>query len=293
MRNTTEQNITGLVIDRYSACRDPRLRTVLASLIRHLHGFVSDVEPTEQEWRTAIDFLTRVGQTCDEKRQEFILLSDVLGVSILVDAINHRMPDAATPSTIMGPFHVRNSPEFANGANMAADAPGKPLVLTGSVRSLAGAPIPNAIVDVWQPDGEGIYEAQRPGQDGPYLRGAYRTDASGSFIIRSVTPIGYSIPLDGPAGDLITRTGVSPFRPAHVHFEVSADGFAPLITHIFRNLDPYLDTDVVFAVKDRLVVDFFEKEPGTASNGETIAVPYLTAKVEFVLASAREKTVRS
>lgn len=286
-RNTTEQNITALATERYGSCPDPRLRTVLLALVKHLHGFIREVEPTEAEWMVGIDFLTRVGKMCDDKRQEFILMSDVLGVSILVDAINHRLPDAATPSTVVGPFHIPDSPDFASGANMAPGAPGIPLVLTGTVRSVDGKPVAGAGVDVWQPDGEGLYEAQRPDQQGSYLRGVYRTDDQGRYVIRTVAPIGYSIPLDGPVGDLVTRTGVSPNRPTHVHFDVSADGFTSVITHIFRNGDPYLDSDVVFAVKDRLVVDFTEHPPGVAPNGERIPVPYLTASFDFVLAPAK------
>jgi hydroxyquinol 1,2-dioxygenase len=287
MRNTTEQNITGLAVERFSTTPDPRLRQVVTALVRHLHGFVREVEPTEAEWMAGIEFLTHVGKTCDDKRQEFILMSDVLGVSILVDAINHRLPDAATPSTVVGPFHIHDSPEFQSGGNMAAGAPGTPLVLTGSVRSLDGTPIPDALVDVWQPDGEGVYEAQKPGQEGAYLRGTYRTDAQGRYAIRTVAPIGYTIPLDGPVGDLVTRTGISPYRPTHVHFDVSADGFSRVITHIFRRGVAHLDDDVVFAVKDRLVVDFVEHKPGIAPNGERIDVPYCTADFDFVLAPAR------
>ena len=287
MRNTTEQNITNLATERYGKVPDARLRQVVTSLVKHLHGFVREVEPTEAEWFAGIQFLTATGKMCDDKRQEFILMSDVMGVSILVDAINHRLPDAATPSTVMGPFHIHDSPNFESGANMAIGAPGVPLVMTGTVRSLDGQPIPNAVVDVWQPDGEGVYEAQKPGLDGSYLRGVYRTDQDGRYVIRTVAPIGYTIPLDGPVGDLVTRMAISPFRPAHVHFDVSADGFASVITHIFRNGDKYLDTDVVFAVKDRLIVDFVEQKPGTAPNGEQMTTPYLTATFDFILAPAR------
>ncbi len=286
MRNMTEQNITGLATERYGTCPDPRLREVIGSLVEHLHAFVREIEPTEAEWMAGIDYLTRVGKMCDDKRQEFIILSDVLGVSILVDAINHRVPDAATPSTVVGPFHIPDSPDFDSGANMAAGAPGTPLVLTGTVSSLDGTPIRNAVVDAWQPDGEGIYEAQKPGQDSPYLRGVYRTDKDGRYLIRTVAPLGYSIPMDGPVADLVTRTGVNRYRPSHVHFDVSADGFKPVITHLFRNGDVHLDDDVVFAVKDRLVVDFVEHEPGIAPNGERMSVPYCTASFDFVLAPA-------
>jgi hydroxyquinol 1,2-dioxygenase len=234
-----------------------------------------------------IQFLTSVGKMCDDKRQDFILMSDVLGVSILVDAINHRMPDAATPSTVVGPFHIHDSPDFEPGANMAVGAPGTPLVIAGTVRSIDGKPIPNALVDVWQPDGEGVYEAQKPGQEGAYLRGVYSTDKDGRYVVRTVAPIGYTIPLDGPVGDLVTRIGISPYRPTHVHFDVSADGFSPVVTHIFRNGVAHLDDDVVFAVKDRLIVDFVEQKSGVAPNGERIATPYLTAEFDFVLAPAQ------
>jgi hydroxyquinol 1,2-dioxygenase len=287
MRNMTEQNITALATERYGTCPDPRLREMIGSLVNHLHAFVREIEPTEAEWMAGIDYLTRVGKMCDDKRQEFIILSDVLGVSILVDAINHRVPDAATPSTVVGPFHIPDSPDFHNGANMAAGAPGTPLVLTGTVSSLDGTPIRNAVVDAWQPDGEGIYEAQKPGQDGPYLRGVYRTDDDGRYVIRTVAPLGYSIPMDGPVAELVTRTGVNRYRPSHVHFDVSADGFKPVITHLFRNGDAHLDDDVVFAVKDRLVVDFVEHEPGIAPSGERMSVPYCTASFDFVLAPTR------
>jgi hydroxyquinol 1,2-dioxygenase len=287
MRNTTEQNITALALERFARTPDPRLREVVTSLVKHLHAFVREVEPSEGEWMAGVEFLTRVGQKCDDKRQEFILMSDVLGVSILVDAINHRLPDRATPSTVVGPFHIHDSPGFTEGANMAVGAPGVPLVLTGTVRSLDGQPIPDAVVDVWQPDGEGVYEAQRPGQDGAYLRGVYHTDQDGRYVIRTVAPIGYTIPLDGPVGALVTDMGISPYRPTHVHFDVSADGFASVITHIFRAGDVHLDDDVVFAVKDRLIVEFMEQKPGVAPNGERIDTPYLTASFDFVLAPAR------
>ena len=146
---------------------------------------------------------------------------------------------------------------------------------------------PNALVDVWQPDGEGVYEAQKPGQEGAYLRGVYSTDKNGRYVVRTVAPIGYTIPLDGPVGDMVTRTGISPYRPTHVHFDVSAEGFSPVVTHIFRNGVAHLDDDVVFAVKDRLIVDFVEQKPGVAPNGERIATPYLTAEFDFVLAPAQ------
>lgn len=284
----TEQNITDLGRDRFDICPDPRLREVLRALVKHVHGFIREVEPTEQEWLAGIEFLTRVGKKCDDKRQEFILMSDVLGVSMLVDAVNHRQPKTVTASTLMGPFHIRNSPEFATGANMAAGVPGTPLVQSGTVRSVDGTPIPGAIVDMWQPDAEGEYESQKPGQEGPYLRGFYRSDKNGRYCIRTIAPLGYSIPRDGPVGEVVTKCGISPYRPTHIHFEVLADGFAGVVTHLFKSGDPHLDDDVVFGVKDGLIVDFVGHQPGVAPNGEKLTVPYLTVDYDFVLEPVRQ-----
>jgi hydroxyquinol 1,2-dioxygenase len=288
----TEQNITDLGRDRFDICPDPRLREVLQALVKHVHGFIREVEPTEQEWIAGIEFLTQVGKKCDDKRQEFILFSDVLGVSMLVDAINHRQPKTVTASTLMGPFHIRNSPEFANGANMAAGVPGTPLVQSGTVRAVDGTPIAGAIVDMWQPDAEGEYESQKPGQDGPYLRGYCRTDKNGRYCIRTIAPLGYSIPLDGPVGHVVTTCGVSPYRPTHIHFEVLADGYAGVVTHLFKAGDPHLDDDVVFGVKDGLIVDFVEHQPGVAPNGEKMTVPYFTVDYDFVLEPSRQAVTK-
>jgi hydroxyquinol 1,2-dioxygenase len=203
---------------------------------------------------------------------------------MLVDAVNHRQPAAATASTLVGPFHVRNSPSFAHGETMAANVAGTPLVMSGTVRSVDGTPIADAVVDVWQPDAEGEYESQKPDREGPYLRGMYRTNEDGEYLIRTITPLGYSIPLDGPVGQLVTRTGISPYRPTHIHFEVTAKGFEGVVTHVFQSGDPHLDDDVVFGVKDGLVVDFVPHQPGLAANGEKMTVPYNTASYDFVLA---------
>ena len=287
MRNTTEQNITNLATERYGKVPDPRLREVVTSLVKHLHGFIREVEPTEGEWFAGIEFLTAHRQ--DVRRQAPGIHSDVGRDGRLDPRRRDQSPSARCGDAVdrVGPFHIHDSPDFESGANMAIGAPGVPLVMTGTVRSLDGQPIPNAVVDVWQPDGEGVYEAQKPGLEGSYLRGVYRTDKDGRYVIRTVAPIGYTIPLDGPVGDLVTRMAISPYRPAHVHFDVSADGFASVITHIFRNGDKYLDNDVVFAVKDRLIVDFVEQKPGMAPNGEQMTTPYLTANFDFVLAPAR------
>jgi len=229
MPYVTEDNLTDVALARWKDIPDPRLRQVMQSLIKHVHGFVRDIEPTQAEWATAIDWLTRTGQMCSQKRQEFILTSDVLGVSMLVDAINHRRPGGATPSTVEGPFHVPNAPAMAHGADMAQGAPGIPCFVTGTVRGLDGEPVGGALLDLWQTDGEGLYEDQRDVK-GPWMRGLYRTQPDGSYAIRTVAPIAYTIPMDGTVGELMNRTNISHMRPAHIHFAVSSPGYHALVT---------------------------------------------------------------
>jgi len=278
----TEQNLTDVVLQRWRSIPDPRLRALMESFITHLHGFVRDVEPTEAEWGAAIGFLTQVGKKCDDKRQEFILLSDVLGVSMLVDAINHRSVGAATPSTVEGPFHVPNSPVYADGANMAAERPGIPCFVTGAAKGIDGKPIADAEIDLWQSDGEGLYEAQRNVAE-PWMRGVFYTNADGSYSIRTVVPIPYSIPMDGPVGNLVRQARVSHMRPAHIHFCVEAPGYQSVVTHLFQNGGAFLDNDAVYAVKAPLIVEFVANPPGTAPNGEIVSTGYYTVNYDFVL----------
>ena len=287
MPYVTEQNLTDVVRERWTAVADPRLREVMQSLITHLHAFVRDIEPTEAEWATAIDFLTRIGHTCSEKRQEFILFSDVMGVSMLVDAINHRLESGATPTTVEGPFHVPDAPVFADGADMASGCPGVPCFITGTVKSLDGSPVAAARLDLWQTDGEGRYEAQRDVTE-PWMRGVFHTKPDGSYTIRTVAPIGYSIPMDGPVGALVKRTDISEMRPAHIHFCIEAPGYRRVVTHLFNRACPYLETDVVYGVKAPLIVDFVENPPGTAPNGETIDTRFYTVRYDFVLQPAAQ-----
>jgi hydroxyquinol 1,2-dioxygenase len=288
MPYVTEQNLTDVVLDRWKNIPDPRLRQVMGSLIKHLHAFVRDIEPTEKEWATAIDFLTRVGKKCDDKRQEFILFSDVMGVSMLVDALNHRFATGATPTTVEGPFHVPGAPEFANGDNMAKGAPGIPCFVVGTVRDLDGKPVAGAKLDLWQTDGEGLYEAQRDVTE-PWMRGLFHTQADGSYVIRTVAPIGYSIPMDGPIGDLVKKTSISPMRPAHIHFCVEAPGYHRVVTHLFQRGCPYIETDVVYGVKEPLIVDFVQQPAGQAPNGETLDAPFYVVHYDFVLQRAAAK----
>ncbi len=287
MPYVTEHNLTDVALERWQAVPDPRLREVMQSLIKHLHAFVRDIEPTEAEWAAAIDFLTRIGHRCTEKRQEFILFSDVMGVSMLVDAINHRLQSGATPATVEGPFHVPNAPVFADGADMASGCPGVPCFVTGTVKSLDGRPVAAARLDLWQTDGEGLYEAQRD-VTGPWMRGVFHTKPDGSYTIRTVAPIGYSIPMDGPVGGLVKRTDISEMRPAHIHFCIEAPGYRRVVTHVFNRACPYLETDVVYGVKTPLIADFVDNPPGTAPNGENIDTRFYTVRYDFVLEPAAQ-----
>jgi hydroxyquinol 1,2-dioxygenase len=254
----------------------------MQSAIKHLHGFVSEVRPTGAEWFEAIKFLTAIGQKCDDKRQEFILLSDTMGVSMLVDDINNRRVPGATPSTVEGPFHIPDAPEFADGASMAKGAPGIPCFVTGTVKGLDGKPIAGAVLDLWQTDGEGLYEEQRRTTE-PWMRGIYKTQADGSYSVRTVAPISYTIPMDGPVGAFFNRTTMSHMRPAHIHFAVSAPGHHYLVTHLFQKGDEYINNDVVYGVKDALIVEFVKKPPGKAPNGDMVDTPFYEVKYDFVL----------
>ena len=288
MPYVTEQNLTDVVLERWKNIPDPRLRQVMGSLIKHLHGFVRDIEPTEKEWATAIDFLTRIGKKCDDKRQEFILFSDVMGVSMLVDSMNHRLATGATPTTVEGPFHVANAPEVADGGDMAKGAPGIPCFVVGKVRDLDGKPVGGATLDLWQTDGEGFYEAQRDVTE-PWMRGLYKTRPDGSYVIRTVAPIGYTIPMDGPVGELVKKTSISPMRPAHIHFCLESPDYHRVVTHLFQRGCPYIETDVVYGVKEPLIVDFVEKPAGVAPNGEKVDTPFYVINYDFVLQKSAAK----
>src|SRR3712207_2129750 len=231
----------------------------------------------------AVQWLTRAGQISDAKREEFILTSDVLGLSMLVVQMNHDFDPRATPATVLGPFHIEGSPELEHGADMSQGLPGTPLLLHGVVRDLEGDPVPGAVLDVWQADNEGLYESQHADVDEARLRAKYTTRPDGSYCVRTVAPLGYTIPMDGPVGELIGQTGISHFRPAHVHFLITVPGYEPLITHLFQEGAEYLDSDVVFGTKQELVVRFEQREPGPAPDGGTIDQPWVEARYDFVL----------
>ena len=283
MQSLTEANLTDAVLAVHEGTKDARLKQIMTSLIRHLHAFVRDVELTEAEWFEGIKFLTATGQMCDDKRQEFILLSDTLGVSMLVDAINHRKPAGATETTVFGPFHRDGAPPKEYGDSIADGATGEPTFVSGRVLTADGKPIAGAELDVWQVDGEGMYDVQRPELKEMSMRGKFRTDTDGRFLFRTVKPVSYSIPTDGPVGTMLMATGRHSFRPAHIHMIVSAPGYQAVTTHIFVAGDRYLNSDAVFAVKNSLVVDFKRQQLGSAPDGSKMDSEYWAATYDFRL----------
>jgi protocatechuate 3,4-dioxygenase beta subunit len=286
MGNFTEHTITDAVLARMATVSDPRLRRVMQSLITHLHAFVREVELTEEEWFAGIRFLTDTGQACDDLRQEFILLSDTLGVSILVDALNHRLPEGATETTLLGPFYREGAPEMKLGDSIAGTTPGEPTVFSGRVTDPAGRPLPDALIDVWQAAPNGLYDNQDPSHGPMNLRGRFRTDGEGRYRFRTVKPASYPVPTDGPVGRMLRALGRHPYRPGHVHFIVSAHGHVPLTTHLFVKGDPYLDSDAVFAVKSSLVVDFARRDAPEEAAAHGVSSPFYAVAYDFGLKPA-------
>jgi protocatechuate 3,4-dioxygenase beta subunit len=252
--------LTEQVLVAHAGTPDPRLRELLAALIRHLHGFITETELTREEWLAAVEFLTATGQKCDDRRQEFVLLSDVLGVSSLVDIIN--AADGATESTVLGPFYVSGAPAREMGEQIGRPEDGSPTFVHGRVTDLNGRPLDHATLDVWQTAGNGLYDIQDPGQPGFNLRGVFVTGPDGSYQFRTVRPVSYPIPTDGPVGGLLRGAGRHNWRAAHIHAIVSAPGKRSVTTHIFDADNSYLDSDAVFGVKDSLVKQFRPAGPG-------------------------------
>ncbi|QKG23471.1 intradiol ring-cleavage dioxygenase [Actinomadura verrucosospora] len=278
-----EQAVTDEVLASFDGTADPRLREVMRSLVRHLHAFARDVRLTEAEWETAIGFLTRAGHITDDRRQEFILLSDVLGLSMLTVAINAPEAPGATESTVFGPFFVDGAPEIPLGGDIARGAPGTPCHVSGQVRSVDGTPIAGAWLDVWEADEDGFYDVQYPG-DRSAGRGRLRSGPDGEYRFWSVLPAPYPIPHDGPVGELLAAAGRGPMRPAHLHFKVTAPGHRTLITHIFVAGDPHLDHDAVFGVKDGLIVEAEHHTTGPAPDGSQPEGAWTSMHFDLVLA---------
>jgi hydroxyquinol 1,2-dioxygenase len=288
MQSELETRLTDAVIARLSPDADPRFRRIMTSLIRHLHDFVREVELSEEEWFEGIKFLTATGQKCDDKRQEFILMSDVLGVSMLVDAINHRSSEGTTETTVLGPFFVHGAPEIENGGDMAAGWKGEPTYVSGRVLSTDGKPIAGALLDLWQSDSAGHYDVQLADTGGKQLRAKLRTDAEGQFRLRTILPTSYPVPTDGPMGRVLERMGRHPMRPAHLHFMVSAPGHETVVTHLFVKGDPYLESDAVFGVKDSLIVDFKRSDSKAEAQKLGLKAPFYSASYDFVLRPAEK-----
>jgi hydroxyquinol 1,2-dioxygenase len=275
-REFSEKTLTAEVLKRVSKAPDKRTRQVMQSLVKHLHAFVREVRPTQEEWFQGIQFLTRTGHMCDDKRQEFILMSDTLGVSMLVDFINYgKMKQgkaSTTESTVLGPFFVAHAPELPLGASIAkAGTPGEPCDVQCTIRDLKGRPVAGATVDVWEGGADGLYDVQKP--DGTNLRARLRSDAEGRVHFKCITPVSYPVPHDGPVGQMLVACGRHPMRPGHLHFMIEAPGFEKLVTHLFVKGDKYLASDAVFGVKESLIVDFRKKNAA----GEA------TCRYDFVL----------
>ncbi|MDI9978880.1 dioxygenase [Rhodococcus sp. IEGM 1307] len=280
----SETTATDAVVRSFSETPDDRLKAVLTSLTVHLHNFVREIEPTQHEWEQGIDFLTDVGHMCDGIRQEFILLSDVLGVSMLVDAINNRKPVGATESTVLGPFHVVDSPELELGSDIALAGDAKRCVVRGKVRSVDSSTIPGAVVDVWQADDAGFYDIQLPDLiPERNLRGLFTADDEGAFWFRTIIPKYYPIPADGPVGNLLRASHRHPYRPAHIHFISGAEGYSPVTTHLFIEGSPYLDDDTVFGVKESLVRAVQQVDDAPLAQHYGVANPFDLIEFDIVL----------
>ena len=273
----SEKKLTAEVIRRMRMTKDKRLKRVMESFVKHMHAFVRDVKPTQEEWFKGIQFLTETGHWSTGKRQEFILMSDTLGVSVLVDALNYKAGKGATQSTVLGPFHREQAPQFAHGDSISKNAAdGEPCLVSGTVKDASGRPVAGAKLDVWEGGADGLYDSQK-GEE-MNLRGVFHADAQGKFHFRCVTPSFYPVPNDGPVGRMLVATGRHPMRPPHLHFWITAKGYKPLITHLFVKGGKYLDSDAVFGVKPELIIDFKKGKNGVAS-----------AHYDFVLMKAGRK----
>ena len=275
--------ITESVVRSFDGCPDPRLREIMQKLTTHLHAFAVDAALTEPEWFAAVQFLTRTGQMCSPERQEFILLSDTLGLSMLVDALNHGGSAQATESTVLGPFYVPESPWRHDGDDLMDLSTGQPTVVTGHVTDTSGRPLEGAVVDVWQNATNMLYAVQDPQQPSDNGRGRFRAGADGSFTFRTARPVDYPIPHDGPVGQMLASVGRHPWRPAHIHVIASAEGHQPVTTHMFDSESAHLDSDAVFGVKSSLVRRFQPHDPAAETPPEGISGQWFTVDLTIAL----------
>jgi hydroxyquinol 1,2-dioxygenase len=285
MRQFSEDTLTEAVIARLKEVQNPRFKQLMTGLVKHLHAFAREVELTEEEWFEAIKFLTACGQKCDHKRQEFILLSDVLGLSMMVVALNHKTAPGATEATVLGPFFAHGAPEFGYGADLrqGATLKGEDSFVTGRILSTDGRPIPNATLDIWQAKANGIYDVQEPEAEFE-LRGRVKANAQGEYAFKTYKPKFYGVPTDGPVGELLRAMNRHPMRPAHMHAIVSAPGYQQVITHIFVEGDPYLDSDAVFAVKESLIGKYRKVDSPEEAKQLGLPSPFLKLEWDFHLA---------
>jgi hydroxyquinol 1,2-dioxygenase len=283
MTQFSEKELTAAVIRSFDDTPDPRAKFLLQELVKSLHDYVRKTDLTFAEWEYAIDFLTRTGQKCTPIRQEFILLSDVMGVSMLVDAVNHREREGATETTVLGPFYVGEHKVMPHGTDVSAKLQGERMFVQSRVTDINGKPLPGVPVDIWHADDDGFYDSQKPAYatQGPSSRARFVTDADGRFFFRTILPCSYPIPIDGPVGEMIHATKRPALRPAHVHFLVAAPGYEPLVTHVFIGGDPNIDCDVVFGVKDELIASIEKRTDPAMPDGKAAAAPWHLMTYEF------------
>ena len=283
---TASAEITAAAIASFDACSDPRLKQIMQSLVKHLHAFASEVRLSESEWERAIQILTATGHITDDKRQEFILWSDTLGLSMLVDALASERPAGAMESTVLGPFWTPDAPKRAYGESMVEQSGGMPAFVYGRVLDTDGKPIEGAELDVWQNGANGLYSVQEPEGPEDHLRGRYYSDADGRYAFVGVRPVPYTVPADGPVGKMLQITGRHPWRPAHIHMIVTAPGYQRLPTHIFDSESEYLDSDAVFAFKPSLVREFVPRAADDPERPASISGEWYSVHNDIVLGRA-------
>lgn len=288
MRTVNSNNITETFLGYFGKDTDPRVREVMESLAHHLHSFIREAKITHEEWNKALDFLKWAGDITDDKRNEFILLSDVLGVSSLVDMVNSH--PVGTSSSVLGPFHIAGAPVRPMGADLKGDFEGDIILVEGYVRDIEGKPVAGAKVDIWQTAPNGMYSSQDPDQDTYSFHGIFETDENGRYAFTTVRPVSYTVPTDGPVGEILNATGRHPWRPSHLHYMVLADGFRPLVTEVFPDDDPYLDEDTVFGVREDLVISYQAQEAGSFPEGFELSgkVDGAYYRVDFDVVMIRE-----
>ncbi len=276
--------ITQEVLKRYESTPDPRLRAIMLSFIRHMHSFVRDIQLTPEEWTAAVELLQETGKWCGPGRNEFIIFSDALGISMLTITQAYKRPPGATEPTLIGPFMLEDAPRFEMGTDISAGAQGTPMFAHGRVLDSQGKPVAHAEIDVWHSDDRGLYDVQEDlATKGPWARAKLFTGADGRYSFWSVLPVDYPVPQDGTAVNMLRATTGRTWRPAHLHFRILAQGLRPLVTHIFDRNSQYLDSDAVFGVRPSLIGDFVHHKAGTAPDGRAMSQPYCTLDYDFVM----------